>query len=101
MVYATRRNGVVCLPGIAVIIVFVYVFPTLPNYDTYYVMRGVLRQQETSEQLLAAIVDLSPRERPAGNGAINGGVNFAEQTSQDILEVQCYVGFSASPANLN
>lgn len=53
-------------------------------------MRGVSRRQETSEQLLAAIVDLSPRERPTGHGAINGGVNFAEQTSQDILEVRCY-----------
>lgn len=43
--------------------------------------------QETSDQLLAAILDLSAGDRQTGRGAINGGVNFAEQTSQDILEV--------------
>lgn len=44
--------------------------------------------QKTSEQLLAAIVDLSPSDRPRLHGVVNGGVNFAEQTSQDILEVK-------------
>lgn len=43
--------------------------------------------QETSDQLLAAILDLSAGDRRTGRGAVNGGVNFAEQTSQDILEV--------------
>ena len=44
-------------------------------------------KQETSDQLLAAILDLSAGDRSMGRGAVNGGVNFAEQTSQDILEV--------------
>lgn len=44
-------------------------------------------RQETSEHLLAAILNLSARDSPSGHGAVNGGVNFAEQTSQDILEV--------------
>ena len=44
-------------------------------------------RQETSEHLLAAILNLSARDSPTGHGAVNGGVNFAEQTSQDILEV--------------
>lgn len=44
--------------------------------------------QETSDQLLAAILDLSAGDRSMGRGAVNGGVNFAEQTSQDILEVR-------------
>eukprot|EP00752_Nemacystus_decipiens_P011484 g10196.t1 len=42
---------------------------------------------ETSDQLLAAILALSAGDRIMGRGAVNGGVNFAEQTSQDILEV--------------
>ncbi|CAM9915152.1 unnamed protein product, partial [Sphacelaria rigidula] len=41
---------------------------------------------ETSEQLLAAILELFPRDRSTGHGAVNGGVNYAEQTSQDVLE---------------
>lgn len=44
-------------------------------------------QQETSEQLLAAILDLSPKDRPSGHGSLRGTVNVAEQTSLDIIEV--------------
>lgn len=50
--------------------------------------RLMYTRQETSEHLLAAILNLSARDSPTGHGAVNGGVNFAEQTSQDILEVQ-------------
>lgn len=46
-----------------------------------------INAQETSDQLLAAILELSPRDRQTGNGTVNGGVNYAEQASQDILEV--------------
>lgn len=52
------------------------------------VLHTTQTQQETSDQLLAAILDLSAGDRSMGRGAVNGGVNFAEQTSQDILEVK-------------
>ncbi|CAM9358663.1 unnamed protein product [Ascophyllum nodosum] len=41
---------------------------------------------ETSEQLLKAILDMSPRDNPSGLGALRGAVDVAEQASLDILE---------------